>query len=316
MADSNSENLEAEPPEPDSNEKLTILFSDIAGSTRLYDRLGDEKAYPIITSTLDIMSEIVADNHGIVVETIGDEIMCQFHDANNAIAAANHIQTTLSKNNQLSARIGLHTGIAGMHDGRPFGDIVNVAARMTGLAKAGRIIISIDTMEAFNLVNKAKLRQFEYAHVKGKEKSFQTFEYIWDEIDSTSYGQSLPILSQNIQPPRGSLICRYREIWMRIDQDHTRITIGRNEHSDMMIDDFNASRDHATIELLGDRIIYIDHSTNGSHFKVKATDGNTYEEGFDFTLHRDKWVMSGEGVIGIGEPVDQSKNLIIFELTR
>jgi len=314
MEDSDAENKGIEPSQSDSKENLTILFADIAGSTSLYDRLGDKKAHPIITLTLEIMSQIITEYRGIVVEIIGDEIMSRFYNANDAITAADKIQHTLAGNTQLSARIGLQTGITGMHNDHPFGNVVNVAARMTSLAKAGKVIISNDTKQALNSVNQIQLRPFDYVKVKGKDKALQTYEYIWDQLESTNYVRLSPIRSQIIQPSRVSLICRYKSLRLCIDQDHTKISIGRSEHSDITIDSDKVSREHASIELFGGRIIYIDHSTNGSYFSVKETDSNTHAEDLNFVLHRDEWVMSGKGVVCIGEPVDQCQNSILFEL--
>ena len=299
----------------DNSEQLTIMFADIAGSTKLYDRLGDEKAYPIIKLVLDVMSKVVCDNKGIVVEIIGDEIMCQFYDANDAVEAAFKIQKTLTSNANLSVRIGLHTGLTGVHEGHPFGDIVNVASRMTGLAKAERVIISRATRDAINSLNQANLRTFDVVQVKGKLEPIQTFEYIWDQSDSTSFGGLSPIMlkSEKIRPKQSTLECQYKSFKIQLTPANPKITIGRSAMNDIFIDSTNVSRDHVTIELVGNRVIYTDHSTNGSHFQIKATDSNTHVNGLDFVLHRDKWILSGKGVVGVREPIENSQNLVFFE---
>ncbi|MCP5007655.1 MAG: adenylate/guanylate cyclase domain-containing protein [Planctomycetes bacterium] len=299
-----------------NSEQLTIMFADIAGSTKLYDLLGDKKAYPMIKLTLDIMSKIVNNNKGRVVGTAGDEIMCQFYDANNAVESAFIIQNTLNNDINLGVRIGMHTGLTGVHNGRPFGDTVNVASRMTGLAKAGRVIISSATSDAINTVYKANLRDFDTVIVKGKSKPVQTFEYIWDQSNSTRVGGLSPITSQNIQPAQSALECQYKSLKILLTPQHPIITIGRAHTNDISISSTQVSREHATIELVGNLVIFTDHSTNGCNFKIKATDNQTHAGGLEFILHRDKWVLSGKGVIGVGEPAESSQNLIFFEHFR
>ena len=67
---------------------LAIVFADISGSTRLYESLGDQTARQLIAECLEVMTEQVAKYSGTVIKTIGDEIMCTFPSANQAVEAA------------------------------------------------------------------------------------------------------------------------------------------------------------------------------------------------------------------------------------
>ncbi|MBT6454126.1 MAG: adenylate/guanylate cyclase domain-containing protein, partial [Gammaproteobacteria bacterium] len=58
--------------------QATILFADIAGSTALYENIGDSQAENLINTILAALSGIVEEHNGLVIKTIGDEIMCQF----------------------------------------------------------------------------------------------------------------------------------------------------------------------------------------------------------------------------------------------
>ena len=60
---------------PSSQSELTIFFADVAGSTRLYETLGDVVAHECIVESLEQISRYVKSNNGFVVEIIGDEIM-------------------------------------------------------------------------------------------------------------------------------------------------------------------------------------------------------------------------------------------------
>ena len=71
-----------------TNNQCAIMFADIAGSTRLYNQLGDDKAEFLISTRLAIMCNIASNNNGRVIKKIGDEIMCQFPSAEDAALAA------------------------------------------------------------------------------------------------------------------------------------------------------------------------------------------------------------------------------------
>ena len=70
------------------------MFADIAGSTRLYNQLGDDKAELLISTRLDIMCNITASYNGRVIKKIGDEIMCQFPSAVPAASTPTAIAVT------------------------------------------------------------------------------------------------------------------------------------------------------------------------------------------------------------------------------
>jgi class 3 adenylate cyclase len=87
------------------------------------------------------MAKITEMYQGRVIKTIGDEIMCRFTSANDCVRAAKECQEEISmgiqgENVELTIKVGLHFGPAIlMEDGDVFGDAVNVAARMAGIAK-------------------------------------------------------------------------------------------------------------------------------------------------------------------------------------
>ncbi|MCP4628035.1 MAG: adenylate/guanylate cyclase domain-containing protein, partial [bacterium] len=67
------------------NISLTILFADVANSTRLYEILGNEAARSLIGECLSLLSKVTVSHHGTVIKTIGDEIMCTFLSVDNAV---------------------------------------------------------------------------------------------------------------------------------------------------------------------------------------------------------------------------------------
>ena len=121
-----------------AEQTLAVLFADVAGSTRLYEQLGDAKALSTIDQCLALVRDASAGHGGRIVKTIGDEAMVVFPTADQAVIAAGEIQLRMNEladesNVRVALRIGVHCGAAiEAQDGDVFGDSVNVAARMVG----------------------------------------------------------------------------------------------------------------------------------------------------------------------------------------
>ena len=128
---------------------LTFLFTDLRGSTELYERVGDLVAFDLVRAHFDVVNEIVASEAGAVVKTIGDAVMATFPTPDRAISAALRMRAAMLKLNEergredLLLKIGIHEGpcIAVTLNERQdyFGQTVNIAARVQGLAQSREI---------------------------------------------------------------------------------------------------------------------------------------------------------------------------------
>ena len=118
---------------------LTFLFTDLKGSTELYERVGDLAAFDLVRAHFGVLNEAVASEAGAVVKTIGDAVMATFPTPDRALAAALRMRAAMRKLNQdLVLKIGIHEGpcLAVVLNERQdyFGQTVNIAARVQGLA--------------------------------------------------------------------------------------------------------------------------------------------------------------------------------------
>ncbi len=130
---------------------ITLLFTDLKGSTALYDRTGDTYAYALVQEHYEHLAEAVRASSGAVVKTMGDAIMASFSHPRDAVRAAvemvdriDGLSTGWSRDgHELGLKVGLHEGpaLAVNADDRLdyFGQTVNIAARVQGLAEAGEI---------------------------------------------------------------------------------------------------------------------------------------------------------------------------------
>lgn len=131
--------------------KVTILFTDLKGSTKLYNDLGDVKAFSLVRNHFSILFDKIKINNGVPIKTIGDAVMGVFLNESDAIKASLEIQETLikyyetkPKNEQLELKIGLHSGpalLVTLNDKLDyFGQSVNIAARVQGSALPNEVV--------------------------------------------------------------------------------------------------------------------------------------------------------------------------------
>ena len=136
---------------------ITYLFTDLKDSTPLYESIGDVNAYFLVRQHFDILNKIIRNRSGTIVKTIGDAVMAGFERPQDAVLASVEMIEELSRFNKTASRpLGLKIGV---HRGRAiavrlndridyFGQDVNIAARVQGLAGVNEICLTEMVMEA------------------------------------------------------------------------------------------------------------------------------------------------------------------------
>src|SRR5437868_11985856 len=137
---------------------LTFLFTDLKGSTALYERVGDLAAFDLVRAHFHALLEMISSERGAVVKTIGDAVMATFIRPEHAILAGLRIRAAMDALNakrgtdDLVVKIGIHEGpcLAVMLNERQdyFGQTVNIAARVQGLSTSQAIHITGPVIEA------------------------------------------------------------------------------------------------------------------------------------------------------------------------
>jgi class 3 adenylate cyclase len=125
--------------------QVALLFTDLQGSTALYERVGDAAAYNIVREHFALLAGIVRDHDGAVVKTIGDAVMASFGDPAEAVKAALAMQARIGAHD-LVLKLGVHSGpsvVVTLNDRLDyFGSTVNMAARLQGQGSGGDIVLS------------------------------------------------------------------------------------------------------------------------------------------------------------------------------
>ena len=134
--------------------QVALLFTDLSGSTALYERIGDAAAFNTVRNHFAFLASIVRDHDGAVVKTIGDAVMASFGDPADAVKAALAMQARIAGFNrdhgagdrELILKIGVHVGasvIVSLNERLDyFGSTVNMAARLQGQSEGGDIVLS------------------------------------------------------------------------------------------------------------------------------------------------------------------------------
>ena len=142
-------------PPTDTNRRLaTILFADVFGYSRMM-RADEERTLVDLRAHLaELVAPVIEQFHGRIVKTVGDGVLVEFGSAVEAVRSAVELQRGMAERNagvpaerQQAFRIGLHLGDVIVSDDDVFGDTVNVAARLQGLAEPGSIVLSTSVYE-------------------------------------------------------------------------------------------------------------------------------------------------------------------------
>jgi class 3 adenylate cyclase len=137
---------------------IALLFTDLKGSTALYDRIGDLNAFSLVQQHFDRLQGVTVRHNGAIIKTIGDAVMAAFLKPADAVQAALDMRSEIASFNErqpdkaLILKIGIHKGAAiavTLNDRLDyFGQTVNIAARVQNLADADEIFVSQDVYES------------------------------------------------------------------------------------------------------------------------------------------------------------------------
>ena len=127
----------------------TFLFADLAGFTALTEAHGDEQAADLAERYFECVRSLLDEHRATEVKTIGDAIMLHCADPSTAICLGLAIVDTVDEEPRFpTVRVGMHTGEAVERNGDWFGSAVNTAARVSGAAADGEVLLSERTRAA------------------------------------------------------------------------------------------------------------------------------------------------------------------------
>jgi len=171
---------------------ITFLFSDIVGSSKLWERF-PEAMEQVIAQHDDMLKAIINDHGGVVFKTMGDSISAAFESPVDSLAAAAQFQRAIGKTKwktfdpllpAIKIRIGIHSGTAKVRGGDYFGPTVNRVARVASLGNANDILLSeaTKTLVEDTLPAKARLLDRGKKKLKGLRRPEHLFQLSVDDL--------------------------------------------------------------------------------------------------------------------------------------
>jgi adenylate cyclase len=291
---------------------ITILFADIAGSTKLFETRGDVEARALTSQVLTALTQITLRHSGTVIKTIGDEIMCTFPGPSHALHASVDMQRRVAGDlawarDHLAIRIGLHHGEALLEDGDVYGDAVNTAARMAQLSKREQIITTSSTVAGVNASGAFRIRSLGEAMVKGKQNGVDIVDLLWQE-DTSNVTMVQRVIRPDQLPSAHKLVLRVRELLTEISELSPSYGLGREPSNQCVVDNEWVSRNHALIEFSRGQFLITDRSTNGTYVKIGDDD--------EIRLHRDSMPLRKYGSISLGQAQEKDPaSVVSFQCT-
>ncbi len=167
---------------------VTVLFTDVEGSTDLTTRRGDEAAQGILRAQRELVRQQVEQHIGHEVKSLGDGFMVAFASARRGVSCAVGIQRALEEHNRgqplderVQIRIGLNTGEVIHEEADLFGATVNAAARIAARAKGSQILISEAVRVVLGRAKDVELVDRGRFRLKGFPERWRLFEVVWQK---------------------------------------------------------------------------------------------------------------------------------------
>ena len=288
---------------------IAIVFADVSNSTRLFEDRGDLEARRIIAAVLAALTEIVQRNGGRVVKTIGDEIMCTFPGAVDAIVASGEMQRKVTQDpnfvrDALGIRVGLHYDEALLEDGDVYGDAVNTAARMASLAKRGQIVTTASTFRGSTSVSGMRSRSLGRTRVRGKLLPIEIVDVIWQEDTSNVTMVQRAIRVDDSIDRSQTLTLRYRGQMIELSPSSPSFSMGRDAANALVVDSEWVSRIHASVEFKNGHYMLADHSTNATYVQFTGDE--------ELRVHRDEVHLRKSGSVSLGQSIAAASADIVY----
>jgi adenylate cyclase len=251
--------------------EAAILFVDVSGSTRYFERHGEVAGHAMVARCFDVVSPEIERHHGRVVKTIGDGLLASFDRAADLVGAARAVHRAIEETNRsrhADERVAVHCGgdfgpVARDAAGDIFGDAVNVAARLQALAARDQTFVTSDLVAALEPSEREQTRHLGSFPVHGRDAEVETYEVLWRATGTVEIPHTTVKL-------RSSLRLEFRGTVVELPPDRNRLTLGRNAGNDVVVEDSAVSHDHAEIVRRRGLLYLIDRSTNGTFLQSEG----------------------------------------------
>ncbi|WP_415921605.1 adenylate/guanylate cyclase domain-containing protein [Tateyamaria sp. SN6-1] len=272
-----------------------ILMADVSGSTPLYQRHGDTEASRLVFECVEGMQQIATARGGDFVRSKGDDVLCLFEDADQAMIAAKEI-LDLGATGAVSVHAGLHWGTVLYRGNELFGNAINVCARLSSQAKENEVLISKTLVQHVTAQQNFDLRSMGEITLRGTDVPTEIFALLaeTEEEDGVTKMIAQPTMfnmAQATKVANTALQLSY-EGWTQTVPEGGEVKIGRSPQCDLVMPQAWVSRVHGAVSVRGGIVEFKDSSSAGSTVSI----GDHPE----FYIRRQTIALTGSGVIELG----------------
>ena len=296
----------------------TVVFTDLAGSTGLFESLGNDKATETVTRLNRWISEVIEAHAGQVVKNLGDGVLGTFADPADAVTATLEIQrghqirlARWPASLRTEIKIGVASGEVLVVDGDCYGDAVNVAARLSDMSGPSEIWITETTLDGSGDIAGLRFHSLGPVSIRGRSEMLPLCQIEWHE-EVVSNLMTMQASLPEIEPQDDPIFGRIELSWSGGSLDcvpnDLPLHLGRVAEAELCIPDPRVSRLHARIDWRSGAFVLVDISSFGTWLRFDGSDA-------EIQLRREECILHGNGEISLGVPfVDATAPLVRFSI--
>lgn len=301
--------------------EVTVVFADLTGSTGVFESLGNAKATRAITRLTQWIGQVCEACGGRVVKYLGDGVFIVFSESSNAVEAVTELQRVHRKRIRnwpealkMRLQIGLARGEIVEQDGDCFGDAVNVASRLSGLAGPDQIFATDVVIEQLPPDSLVRYRCLGALDIRGRTEPCTVHRIEWQpEVMSESFTVQAgltPPPPAKVHGPPATLELSWQGVNAAFTRAELPIFLGRDHEAQFVVPDPRVSRRHARIEWRANKFYLEDVSSYGTW--IRFSNGAAV-----VALRRQEFILPLEGTIALGASFEDSTvPTVRFKFTR
>ena len=286
-------------------EHTTVVFTDLYGSTSVFEALGNAKATLAVTQVTTWIAKVVESHGGRVVKMLGDGVLALFADSASAINAVVEIQrrhqkrmTLVPPAQRMPIRIGVASGDVELLAGDCYGDAVNIAARLSDLSGAHQIWANSAALDSATEAEGVRFRILGPINIRGRAEPCTVYQVDWQEDVASDFLTMQAEFDPQFDVTQTDALGGQIELtWLDTCKTYQSfelpIHIGRMHQAELVVNDPRVSRTHARIDWRNGSVMLVDLSSYGCW--VRFSGG-----GSDLSLRHEECVLHGRGEIALG----------------
>jgi len=289
----------------------TVVFADLAGSTGLYEALGNARAADVITQLTHWIGRVCGLHGGRAVKMLGDGVLAVFPDGRSALAAVLELQRSRQQRAgqwpsaaPMRLQIGVAAGEVIEVDGDCYGDAVNVAARLSDLSGPDQIWATGNVVSHAGTAERGlRFRCLGNIPLRGRQQPTEVFQVHWEGDEVQDHDLTRPALLSERPAPQapgsGGVRLEWLDRMRRFRIAEMPLHIGRSLDAGFPVDDQRVSRLHARIEWRNGSMMLTDVSSYGTWVRLAGGNG-------ELALRRQDCILAGRGELALGAPFEDT----------